>query len=96
MGILPAVTGMLPAVTGVLPAVTGILPAVTGMLPAVTGMLPAVMGILPVRRGNISDSRHTGMKMPLRFQIDPIVLKEITVYLKIGKTVMATVHTGRA
>ena len=31
-----------------------------------------------------------------RFQTDPIILKEITLYLKIGETVMATVHTGKA
>jgi hypothetical protein len=36
------------------------------------------------------------MIMHLGFQIDPIILKEITLYLKIGKNVMATVHTGRA
>ena len=55
-----------------------------------------VTGLLSVRRGNISNSRYTGMKMRLRFQIDLIILKEISLYFNIGKTVMATVHTGRA
>jgi hypothetical protein len=34
--------------------------------------------------------------MSLGFQIVPTILKEITLYLKSAKTVMATIHTGRA